>query len=74
MIYFSLDVILFIEIKYANDAEPNAMSNDLTISLKLPYKNQKIMKKLYGKHLGREIAIGRKLIKLISMNYGSLTK
>lgn len=29
----------------------------------------KLMKKAYGKHLGREIAFGRKLVKMINKVY-----
>lgn len=47
-------------------------NNGLTISIKLPYKTQKMMKKLHGKYLGREIAIGRKLVKLLKSKYNNL--
>jgi len=42
---------------------------DMNFEMKLSYKNKKLMKKLYGKNLGREIAYGRNLIKLISKLY-----
>lgn len=41
----------------------------MNFQLKMSYKNQKQMKKLYGKHLGREIAFGRNLVKFLKEKY-----
>lgn len=35
----------------------------MQVQIKMSYKTQKLFKKLYGKNLAREIAIGRNLLK-----------
>jgi hypothetical protein len=39
--------------------------------VKLNFRNAKLMKKFYGQNLGREIAFGRKLVKMIKKNYNT---
>lgn len=41
----------------------------MNLQMKMNYKNQKQIKKLYGKHLGKEIAYGRNLVKLMKEKY-----
>ncbi len=41
----------------------------MQVQIKLNYLQMKNMKKLYGKNLGTEIAIGRKLIRFMKMKY-----
>ncbi len=45
------------------------MINPLELMIKFPYKIEKMMKKLYGKKLAREIAMGRNIIKMMQKNY-----
>ena len=42
----------------------------MNFQLKMNYKTEKLIKKAYGKHLGRQIALGRLLLKVIKKNYG----
>jgi hypothetical protein len=41
----------------------------MNLQMKMNYKTEKAMKKSYGKNLGREIALGKILIKLLNKNY-----
>ncbi len=41
----------------------------MNFQMKMGYKTQKHMKKLYGKNLGREIAFGRNLVKFMKDKY-----
>ncbi len=41
----------------------------IEVQIKLSYVQNKNMKKLYGRMIGREIAIGRKLLKMIKGKY-----
>lgn len=43
----------------------------MNIKIKLYYKQQKMFNKLYGKNLGREIAMGRNLLKEIIEKFPS---
>ena len=45
------------------------MIPEIDIQLKLSYVQLKHIKKLYGQNLGREIASGRKMIKLMKGLY-----
>ena len=45
--------------------------NPLEVKLNLFYKQTKAFKKAQGKLLGRNIACGRNLIKILRKNYGS---
>lgn len=42
----------------------------ITVKLNLPYRSQKMIKKMYGKNLSFEIAYGRRAYKMISECYG----
>lgn len=46
------------------------MTDPLTCKIKMSYKNEKMMKKQYGKGLGRQIAFGRCLAKMLKSLYG----
>lgn len=39
----------------------------------MSYKTEKLMKKLYGKQLAREIAVGRKMVKIMKGVYATPT-
>lgn len=41
----------------------------LEVKLKMSYKQEKSMKKLYGKLQGRQIAFGRQMVKLVKNAY-----
>ncbi len=41
----------------------------LETNIKLSYLQQKIMKKIYGKHIAFEIALHRRLMKIIDYNW-----
>lgn len=43
----------------------------MELQLKLSYKMMKKMKKLYGKNQAYEIALGRKLIKMMKEKYAT---
>ncbi len=45
--------------------------NELTCSLKLPYKAMKGIKKAYGKNLAMQISFGRNLIKTMKKAYSN---
>lgn len=45
------------------------MDNVLNYQPSYDYQTLKRFKKLWGKQRGREIALGRKLVKLIKLNY-----
>jgi len=41
----------------------------MNFQIKMNYKTQKLMKKLYGKNLARELAFGKNLVKFLKGNY-----
>lgn len=43
--------------------------NPLETKIKLNYKTEKLIKKSMGKSLGRDIALGRKSVKILEKNY-----
>lgn len=45
--------------------------DNLILQLNLSYRQVKLMKKMYGKNLGREIAIGRRLVKFMKDRYNA---
>lgn len=47
------------------------INDSLGVKIKMSYQLEKAMKKIWGKYRAREIAIGRKLLKLIKNNGNS---
>lgn len=45
----------------------------MDLQMKMSYKTEKLMKKLYGKQLSREIAFGRKMVKMMKEIYANPT-